>query len=91
MKCSKGAKVAPTLVSDSLPMAKHVLQSRMGVGFFTRLGFRQEIARGELVHIPLQDPGQTPLKIGIMVAARRRLTPASALMLESLEERMADL
>lgn len=86
-----GLAVAPTLVSDSLPMTKHVLHARMGVAFFTRLGFRQEIDRGELVHIPLQDPSQAPLKVGIMVAARRRLTPASVLMLESLEERMADL
>ncbi len=80
-----GISPAPVLVSNSLPMTKEMICANKGIAFFTRIAFRNEIANGELVHIPFIDDRSFGLKIGIVVAEGRRLSPAALKMAEYLE------
>ena len=55
------------VISNSLESMRAMLLAGLGVGFFTSLGFAREIARGELVHIPLSEPRLRKISIGVMV------------------------
>lgn len=72
------------VISNSLEFMRAMLLAGQGVGFFTRLGFAEEIARGELVHIPLVEPRLRNIRIGVMTFRRRPLAPAVALVLEEI-------
>jgi DNA-binding transcriptional LysR family regulator len=86
-----GINPEPILVSNSLPMTRKMILANKGVAFFTRLAFRQEIAGGELAHIPFADDRSFALKIGIIVAESRRLSPAALKMVEYLETSLRHL
>lgn len=80
-----GIKPEPVLISNSLAMTREVLRARLGVAFFTRIAFRQEILDGDMVHVPFADNREFGLKIGIVVADGRRLSPAAHEMTERLK------
>jgi DNA-binding transcriptional LysR family regulator len=80
-----GINPEPVLVSNSLSMTKEMISAKKGIAFFTRLAFRNEIASGVLVHVPFVDDRSFGLKIGIVVAESRRLSPAAQKMTEYLE------
>ncbi len=80
-----GFSPEPLLISNSLAMTKEMLNANKGIAFFTRIAFRHEIASGELVHIPFIDDRSFGLKIGIIVAEGRRLSPAALRMIMHLE------
>jgi DNA-binding transcriptional LysR family regulator len=75
--------------SNSLEFMRAMLLSGVGIGFFTRFGFQSQIARGELKHVPLAEPRLKQLQIGMMVARRRVPTPAVAVVLEKMSERLS--
>ncbi len=80
-----GIKPDPVLISNSLAITKEVLRARLGVAFFTRIAFRQEISDGELVHVPFADDRSFGHKIGIVVAKGRRLSPAASAVADRLK------
>ena len=51
-----GARLTPRIVSNSIEFMRQVIKSGLGIGFFTPVGFLEEIRRGELVHVPLVSP-----------------------------------
>ena len=67
---------------------RQVIQSGLGIGFFTPVGFLEEIRRGELVHVPLVEPGLAQSRIGILVPRYRRLSPPARLMINHISERL---
>lgn len=86
-----GAEISPKLVSNSIDLMKHVLRANMGVAFFSRLGFREEIASGALVHIALAEPRLAELRLGVIVPTQRRLNTVAAVMAGELGKRLKAL
>jgi DNA-binding transcriptional LysR family regulator len=86
-----GTPVIPKLVSNSLEMMKRAIIANLGVGFFTRLAFRREIADGGLVHIPLAEASLERLKLAVVISKSRKLSVVTAMMLEHLVHRFEEL
>lgn len=72
------------VVSNSLEFMRATLLQGLGVGFFTRVGFAPEIARGDLVYIPLVEPRLRNIRIGVMTHRRRAPSPAATLALDAI-------
>ena len=62
-----GAQFAARSTSNSLLVMKATMKAGLGIGFFTPTGFVDEIARGDLVHVPLADAGLAASEIGLFV------------------------
>ena len=67
---------------------RQIVEKGLGIGFFTPIGFIDEIRRGELVHVPLAEPGLAQSRIGILVPRYRRLSPPARLMINHISERL---
>jgi DNA-binding transcriptional LysR family regulator len=83
-----GARLAPRVVSNSIEFMRQVIKAGMGIGFFTPIGFLDEIARGELVHVPLAEPGLNNSRIGILAPKNRQLSAAARIVADLLAERL---
>jgi DNA-binding transcriptional LysR family regulator len=79
-------RLKPVLQSNSIQMLKLSLMLGHGVSFFTRFGFLHEIEQGEIAWRPLNSASINTLRLGIVAAANRPLTPAA----EQLARRLAD-
>jgi DNA-binding transcriptional LysR family regulator len=66
-----GAQFTARITSNSLTVMKETMKAGLGIGFFTPTGFVDEIARGELVHVPLVEPGLAASEIGLFVHRAR--------------------
>jgi DNA-binding transcriptional LysR family regulator len=62
-----GAQFSARVTSNSLSVMKETIRAGLGVGFFTPTGFVEELASGELVHVPLSEPGLAASEIGLFV------------------------
>ncbi|NGM22214.1 LysR family transcriptional regulator [Roseomonas stagni] len=77
----------PRLVSNSIQALKTAIRLNMGIAFFTRLGFLEEIERGEVAWRPFDSPAINALRIGLLVPASRAPTaPARQLAARLVEE-----
>jgi DNA-binding transcriptional LysR family regulator len=85
-----GARMAPRIVSNSIEFMRQTIKSGLGIGFFTPIGFIDEIRRGELVHVPLVEPGLAQSRIGILVPRFKRLSPPARLMIDHIGERLRE-
>jgi DNA-binding transcriptional LysR family regulator len=66
-----GAAFSARVTSNSLGVMKEAMKAGLGLGFFTPVGFVEEIARGELKHVPLAEPGLAASEIGLFVHRTR--------------------
>jgi DNA-binding transcriptional LysR family regulator len=66
-----GAKFSARVTSNSLIVMKETMKAGLGLGFFTPTGFVDEIAAGELVHVPLAEAGLAASEIGLFVHRAR--------------------
>lgn len=62
--------------SGSVELSKELSRRGVGVSFQTRLGLEEELAREELVHIPLNDNGPVFSDLGIYARSGRALPVA---------------
>ena len=69
-----------SVFTNSLPLARRLILSGRCVGLYTRLGFLNDLAAGELRFIPLEATKLSDLPIGVIVSARKPLEPAAAVM-----------
>ncbi|MGC7974575.1 LysR substrate-binding domain-containing protein, partial [Salmonella enterica] len=58
----------PRLVSNSIQMVKRAIRLGMGLAYFTKLGFLEEIEQGELVWRPFASAPINTLRIGLLAA-----------------------
>lgn len=79
-----GAKLEPRLVSNSIEFMRQCILAGLGIGFFTPVGFADEIKRGELVHVPLAEPELGDSQIGIIVPASQPLSVPARIALEAV-------
>src|SRR4051812_3622529 len=85
-----GARIAPRIVSNSIDFMRQVILSGLGIGFFTPIGFLDEIARGDLVHVPLAESGLADSAIGILVPKDRRPTLAGKIVMDMIAVRLRE-
>ncbi|MCO5155507.1 MAG: LysR family transcriptional regulator [Aquamicrobium sp.] len=70
-----GAQFRSTVLTNSLQMTKEIMHAGIGIGFFTPVGFMRELQSGELVHIPLQEPGLRQSEVGLLIHRERQNWP----------------
>ena len=70
--------------TDSLTTVWEMMKAGLGIGFFTPVGFADEIKRGELVHVPLAEPELGDSRIGIIVPASQPLSVPARIALEAV-------
>jgi DNA-binding transcriptional LysR family regulator len=85
-----GARLVPRIASNSIDFMRQVILSGLGIGFFTPVGFVDEIARGDLVHVPLAEPGLNESAIGILVPHDRRPTLAGRIAMDTVRLRLRE-
>ncbi len=74
----------PILVSDTLALAKRLLLRGVGMAFYTRLGFTEELADGRLVAVPLTGERFESLRLALIAPSERSPTVAAKAMAEHL-------
>lgn len=71
-----GAQFKALVITNSLAMTKESIHTGLGIGFFTPLGFVDELKAGELVHVPLAEPDLSASEIGLLIHRDRQSYPA---------------
>jgi DNA-binding transcriptional LysR family regulator len=85
-----GARLEPRIVSNSIDFMRVVIEEGLGIGFFTPVGFKDEIERGRLVHVPLAEAGLRDSEVGILVPRDRSPSPPAKVVLEHVKQRLAE-
>jgi DNA-binding transcriptional LysR family regulator len=85
------AALTPRITSNSIQMLKRAIRLGMGIAFFTRLGFLEEIESGELVWRPFRSEAINRVRIGLMTATARPLSAPARQLARLLAEEVARL
>ena len=86
-----GAQFRSVVLTNSLPMTKEIMRAGVGLGFFTPLGFVDELQSGALVHVPLAEPELSQSEIGLLIHRERQSWPAVRAVTGPVIEEMAAL
>ena len=76
----------PLVVSNTLAVLKRLLLRGVGIAFYTRLGFTEELAGGRLVAVPLEDERLSTLRLCLIAPSDRLPTVAAGAMAEHLRQ-----
>ena len=79
----KGASVRR---SAPIGILKRLLLRGVGIAFYTRLGFAEELASGRLVAVPLEEEPLSTLRLCLIAPSGRLPTVAAGAMAEHLRE-----
>ena len=72
-------------------MAKRMIIAGRGISFFSKIGFMDELERGEVVWRPLANRAVNAIEVGILVPAHRTLSHVTRQFLERLVRRLKQL
>ena len=86
-----GARFNARIISNSIELMRQAILAGLGVGFFTPIGFIDEIERRELVHIPLAEPWLADSELGILVPRDRSPSAPVRVALEAVRARLFEL
>ena len=86
-----GERLSPRIVSNSIDFMRQIIEMGLGIGFFTPIGFIDEIERGELVHVALAEPLLAESAIAILVPRGREPTLPARIAIETVRRRLAEL
>jgi DNA-binding transcriptional LysR family regulator len=81
----------PRISSNVSPLLKRIVVAGRGIAFFSRLGFMKEIAAGEAVWRPIDDPAINKLRAGIIVGRGRALPFVERTFLDRLVWKLTQL
>jgi DNA-binding transcriptional LysR family regulator len=84
-----GEKLVPRIVSNSIDFMRQIIELGLGIGFFTPIGFIDEIERGELVHVALAEPLLADSVIAILAPRGREPTLPARIAMETVSRRLA--
>ena len=79
----------PVVVSNTLAVLKRLLLRGLGIAFYTRLGFTEELASGRLVAVPLEGDRLSTLRLCLIGPSDRLPTVAADAMAEHLRQALA--
>ncbi|MFI4994624.1 MAG: LysR family transcriptional regulator [Hyphomicrobiales bacterium] len=85
-----GEKLVPRIVSNSIDFMRRIIEMGLGIGFFTPIGFIDEIERGELVHVTLAEPLLAENSIAILVPRGREPTLPARIAMDAVRRHLAD-
>lgn len=77
------------LHSNSMELARQLARQQLGIAFQTRIGIEADLARGELLHIPLSDQGGIFSDLGVYARKDRDLPVAVQALAHLLGEEIA--
>lgn len=86
-----GASFSTRIISNSIDLMRQMILAGLGIGFFTPVGFIDEIRRKELVHVPLAEPWLTDSEIGILTPRNRVPTAQARVTMELVQTRLREL
>ena len=81
-----GAELNTVLRTNSMTLMKKAIRDGIGIGFFTPLGFIEEIRSGQLAHVPLTEHDLASTDIGLFVHRGRARSPGVQLLVRALSE-----
>lgn len=81
----------PRLVSNSIQFVKRAIRLGMGLAYFTRLGFLEEIEQGEIVWRPFASRPINTLRIGLLVSTGRPPSPPAGQLMRWLADDLVRL
>ena len=73
------------IFTNALTVAKQAIFANQGVGIYTKIGFMEEIERGELKFVPLAVKSLREYKIGLVISATAGIDPVKRLFITSVE------
>lgn len=79
----------PVAISNTLAILKRLLLRGVGIAFYTRLGFAEELAGGRLVAVPLDCAPLSTLRLCLIAPSERKPTVAGHAMAEHLQQALA--
>ena len=79
----------PVAISNTLAVLKRLLLRGLGIAFYTRLGFAEELAGGLLVAVPLEEERLSALRLCLIGPSDRMPTVAAQAMAEHLQQALA--
>jgi DNA-binding transcriptional LysR family regulator len=84
-------KMLPAVTTSSISVMVRLITSAMGVGFKTRVGLDDEIRHGEIVYVPLSDPGLRAQQLVLFIRRGARLHPAAEALANLFSQSIAAL
>jgi len=84
-------KLEPRIVSNSVDFLRQIIEMGLGIGFFTPIGFLDEIESGDLVHVPLTERLLADSAIAILVPRGREPTLPARVAIEAVRRHLATL
>ena len=76
----------PAAISNTLAVLKRLLLRGVGIAFYTRLGFAEELASGRLVAVPLEGERLSTLRLCLIAPSDRMPTVAARAVAEHLRQ-----
>ena len=84
-------ELEPAIACNSTAMAKRMVIAGRGISFFSKIGFMNEIERGEVVWKPLANAAINAIEVGIVVPSHRALSHVTVQFLERITKRLKQL
>ncbi|UUZ74491.1 substrate-binding domain-containing protein [Polaromonas sp. P1(28)-13] len=72
-------------------MVKRLLIAGRGISFFSKIGFMDELARGDVVWRPLANPAINAIEVGIITPSQRALSHVTLQFVERITKRLKQL
>ena len=79
----------PVAISNTLAVLKRLLLRGVGIAFYTRLGFAEELASGRLVAVPLEGERLSTLRLCLIAPSDRMPTVAASAVAEHMQRALA--
>lgn len=79
----------PVAISNSFQLMRELAKQRLGIAFQTTVGIEEELARGELVYIPLDERKLAASVLVALVRAKEGLPTAASAFLEEVRATFA--
>ncbi len=84
-------ELVPSISCNSTTMAKRMIVAGRGISFFSKIGFMDELDRGEVVWRPLANKAINQIAVGILIPSHRNLSHVTRQFLERITRRLKQL
>lgn len=84
-------ELVPAVSCNSTTMVKRLLIAGRGISFFSKIGFMDELARGDVVWRPLANPAINAIEVGIITPSQRALSHVTLQFVERITKRLKQL
>ena len=84
-------ELEPAISCNATPMVKRLLVGGKGISFFSKIGFINELARGEVVWRPLANARINKIEVGILTPSHRTLSHVALQFVERITLRLKQM